>query len=305
MCAASIENYIKACQENPQSIIAEAENLFAQKTASRSMLNVFYFLSERFAKSWLEVESLRKGVDEGLARSRKIYRDAMKRTESLALQGKPRLYWMAKLLFASLRKHSVEYQLREAEIKLDALKQARNSLLEVARSHRIHVSAESEQLLNSRESAELKSKKHAMDLSAEWNKLFTAMERNRKLKEQMEMMDIRQSISDAAVNGLMVSDLPKYSGSQVRTIDSPRLMTSKLPYVGFSNRPRLMTLVEQSEYSAHHAEQDLEKVREGLRCANEAAVGGRATRVSLEWIEYCRVIVSRYEQLAGSDVTPH
>jgi hypothetical protein len=295
MASTAIEDAIKKMKDDPQSVLDDVERLFAVQTQRHPALKLLNDSAERFAREWQMVCELRSRVDEGLLQARKLYREVLKKSESAALLGKPRLYWLAKHLFVDVRKKSLEYQLREADCKIAALNDARARLQMIISQFSIKLSPENLELLNNREWAEAKSKKHAVDLQVEWEKASHCSAQNRELKERAEIADIRQALTDASFTPSGPAASVEESKVMPRTIDSPLQLTSALPYVGFSNRIRLMKLIEQSEHAAMHAEQDLQKVRNGLSCAREAAVDGRTTRVTREWLDYCKTIVSRYE----------
>lgn len=295
MASTAIENLIKKASEDPQSVTDDVERLFAEQTGRHPTLKLLNDSVQRFAGDWQSVCELRSRVDEGLLRARKLYREVLKKTESAALLGKPRLYWLAKFLFVDVRRKSLEYQLCEADCKIAALNDARARLQSIMNQFSLRSSPEKLELLNDRDLAEAKSRKHAVDLQVEWEKASHCSAQNRELKERVELAEIRKALVDASFNACGPERSADDGGQKPRAIDSPRQLTSALPHLGFSNRIRLMKLIEQSEHAALHAEQDLEKVRDGLSAAREAAVSGRTTRVTREWLDYCKTIVSRYE----------
>ncbi len=305
MGAESIESLIRRAQENPEQLQSEAEALIAQYLEREGCVRLFTESSDRFAYDWETLVSLRKSVDESLNNARKTYREVLKKTESAGLQGQPKLYWLGKVLFAKLRKQSLQYQIRESEIKIAALKSARDELVDLLKKLQFDSLDENFKLIEDREAAEVLSKKHAVDLQVQWEKSESVTQQNTELAERAERFEIEQAVADALVSEMEAGEGRKLASIHLRKIDSPKMLTSRLPHVGFSNRPKLMTLVEKGEYSAVHAERDLEKVREGIKLAAEAAVQGQATSVTREWLQYCRTIVGRYEQLAESDATPH
>ncbi|NBW80572.1 hypothetical protein EBR21_02350 [bacterium] len=305
MGAASIDNLIKTAQEEPQKIRGLVEDIALGELSEDPALRMFVQTLERFDLQWRTVTDLRATVDESIASARKHYRELLKKTEASALRGRPRLYWYAKHLFARLRKNSLEYQIQEAEHKIQSLRAAQQALAVLLEKTRTGLNQGMEELLANRELAEQRSRKHAGEIE-QIRIEFSACERaNRELTNAYQRMEIKQSVMEAVVREMGFVDGAVEQQSPPRTIDSPRMLTSTLPYVGFSNRPKLKTLIEKSEYAAEHAERDLEKVKDGLKLANEAAVDGRATSVSIDWLAYCKVIVSRYEELAAQHVTPH
>lgn len=299
MDADSIEHMIRVAQAHPERMQARADALRSELLEKNPSIKFYTMVSERLNNDWRQFVELRFTIDHLLHGARKLYKDVLKKTESAGLQGHPRLYWLAKSLFSNLRKHSLQYQIKEVELKTTALKVARAELQSLVNRFHIDTNSDVKNLLENRSVAEGKSKKHAVDLQIAWEKVESCVAQNRELKEKIDRLDVQEAVREALVSERdhVSSDCQKKS--KVRTIDSPCLLTSRSPYVGFSNRPKLMSIIEQSEYSAQQAEQDLEKVREGLRLAIASSIEGRATSVSFEWIEYCQVIVSRYEQLAG------
>ncbi|MEY3902815.1 MAG: hypothetical protein RL189_2121 [Pseudomonadota bacterium] len=295
MASTAIENIINKAKDDPQSVLDDVERLFVERTERHPTLKLLNDSAERFSREWQLVCEMRTQVDEGLLQARKIYREVLKKTESAALLGKPRLYWLAKFLFVDVRKKSLEYQLREADYKIAALNDARARLQLIMSQFNLKVSPENLELLNNRESAEARSKKHAVDLQVEWEKASHCSIQNRELRERVEIAEIRQALTEASLTTMLPGTSAEDCSRKLRAIDSPRQLTSALPHVGFSNRIKLMKLIEQSEHAALHAEQDLHKVRDGLACAREAAVDGRTTSVTREWLDYCKTIVSRYE----------
>lgn len=295
MASTAIENIIKKANDDPQSVSDDVERMFAVQTERHPTLKLLNDSAQRFAQDWQSVCDLRSRVDEGLLRARKLYREVLKKAESAALLGKPRLYWLAKFLFVDVRKKSLEYQLHEADCKIAALNDARARLQLIVNQFSLKLSPENSELLNDRELAEAKSRKHAVDLQIEWEKASHCSAQNRELKERVEFAEIRRALTDASFSPSGPARSADDGGQKPRTIDSPRQLTSALPHIGFSNRIRLMKLIEQSEHAALHAEQDLQKVRDGLSSAREAAVSGRTTRVTREWLDYCKTIVARYE----------
>lgn len=305
MAAASIDKLIQEAQEDPEKLRIEVDALTSDLLEKNSATQIFLDSMDRFSAEWTQVSELRKQVDATLLGAKKTYKETLKKTENSALKGKPRLYWLAKALFATLRRHSLNYQVAEIETKIAALNEARTQLTGLLKRYRVVLSLESAELLTNAEFAESKSRRHAVDLQVEWERLKSSISQREELKEKCEKASVQQAVSDAMITEMAVTTSGVDVNKNMRKIDSPRLLTSQLPYLGFSNRPRLKKLIEQSEYSAQHAEQDLEKVREGLRLAAESSVDGRATSVSLEWLEYCKMIVSRYDQQPISSVTPH
>jgi predicted XRE-type DNA-binding protein len=305
MGAASIDNLIKTAQEEPQKIRNVIEDIIRRELSADPALQMFIQTLERFEEQWRAVTDLRSTVDESIISARKHYRELLKKTEASALRGKPRLYWYAKHLFARLRKNSLEYQIQEAEHKIQSLRAAQQALLGLLEKTRTGLNQGIDELLANRDIAEQKSRKHAFEIESIRNEFNSCERVNQELRNAFQRMEIKQSVMEAVVREMGFFEGAQEQLAQLRHIDSPRMLTSKLPYVGFSNRPKLKTLIEKSEYAAEHAERDLEKVKEGLKLANEAAVDGRATSVSIDWLAYCKVIVSRYEELAAQHVTPH
>jgi len=305
MGAESVESLIRRAQENPEQLHSEAEALIAQYLEREDCVRLFTEASDRFEYDWETLVSLRKSVDESLNNARKTYRDVLKKTESAGLQGQPKLYWLGKVLFAKLRKQSLQYQIQESEIKIAALKSARDELVDLLKRVQSDTHAINLRLIEDRDAADVLSKKHAVDLQVQWEKSESASQQKIELAERADRFEIEQAVADAVVSEMQAGEVRKIAKSHLRKIDSPKMLTSRLPHVGFSNRPKLMTLLEKGEYSAAHAERDLDKVREGIKLAAEAAVQGQATSVTREWLQYCRTIVGRYEQLAESDATPH
>ncbi|MFZ9521368.1 MAG: hypothetical protein ACO3A4_12920 [Silvanigrellaceae bacterium] len=305
MGVVSIDSLIKMAQDEPQRVRKVIDELIEHELSSNSSLKMFFETSMRFEEQWRKVSELRLVVDESIIAARKNYRELLKKTEASAMRGSPRLYWFAKQLFSRIRKNSIEYQIAEAEHKLESLRTAQQVLMTLLEKTRTGMNNEVGELLLSRELAEQKSRKHSSEIELIRNEYNTSGTTNLELKNILQRMEIKQSVVEAVVRDLGCIDGPEGQHCQPKTIDSPRMLTSKLPYVGFSNRPKLKTLIEKSEYAAEHAERDLEKVREGLKFANEAAVNGRATSVSIDWLAYCKEIVTRYEEVAAQHVTPH
>lgn len=304
MAVSSIENLIRMARDEPEKLTADLDLAIEEKLVANESIRLIAAASEKFASDWAKVCALRGVVEESLSHARKLYRDVLKKTEVAARHGRPRLYWLAKALFSGSRRQSLEYQIREAEIKIAALQGARAELAKILVECRPIPNDETQQLLSDREFSEHRTKRHAVDLQVAWEKYETCLKMNQELNDRAERQEIQRAVSDAVVCEVALTQGTPTLTSSLRKIDSPRMLLSKLPHVGFANRPRLMSALEQSEYAAEHAENDLEKVREGLRLANEAAVEGRASSLSVEWLEYCRSIVSRYENVAGRLTTP-
>jgi hypothetical protein len=300
----SIENLIRRAKESPEELKSESDSLVAENAEKYSYLRLFTETAGRFSEDWTAYESLKNSVDESLLSARRSYKDALKKTEASALHGQPKLYWLAKFLFAKLRKQSLEYQIREAEIKIESLNRAKSELVQTFKKLNSSPNSEFGLLAANAELADSLSRKHSVDLQVEWERCETAMHQNAELAEKAHRAEIEQAVADALVSEMKTFGRHEPHPYTVRKIDSPKMMVSRSAHVGFSNRPRLMVLIERGEHAARHAENDLEKVREGLKLASDAAVDGRATSMSREWLDYCRTIVSRYEELAEPDVTP-
>jgi hypothetical protein len=302
----SIENLIRRAKENPEELKSESDALAAEVAEKFPFIKLFTESSGRFAGEWNQYENLRKSVEESLSSAKKIYKETLKKTEASAQHGQPKLYWLAKALFARLRKQSLEFQIRESEIKIESLNRVKADLKQILSkmNSTSGSNCDFEQLASDTNFADSVSKRHAVDLQVEWERCENAFSKNEELVEKRELAEIEQSVAEALVSEVKSTAFLGSSSAAVRKIDSPRMMVSRLAHVGFSNRPRLMMLIERSEYAARHAEGDLDKVREGLKLAADAAVDGRATSLSREWIDYCRTIVARYEVLAEPDVTP-
>ncbi|NBX18477.1 MAG: hypothetical protein EBR09_14060 [Proteobacteria bacterium] len=306
MVGESIESIIGRAKESPDELKTACDSAAAESKLKFVCLDLFAGCAERFDGDWSSYDSLKKSVDESLLEARKLYKETLKKTEASALHGKPKLYWLAKYLFAKLRKQSLEYQIKEAEIKIESLVRMKTELTQILKKMTSGGSTYSvfDQLVSDSEFSEAVSKKHAVDLHVEWERFETAMQQNEELTEKGRRHEIEQSVADALVSGIKSSGPVCTLSRPVRKVDSPKMLLSRLAHVGFANRPRLKMLIERGEHSARHAEVDLDKVREGLRLAAEASVDGRATSMSREWIEYCRSIAARYEELAEPDVTP-
>jgi hypothetical protein len=305
MVMASLETLLKIAQEHPQDLQVEADALTAEMIENDDVIRMFSDCCERFENDWQQVSALRKSVDESLHNARQLYKAVLKKSESFALQGRPRLYWLAKSLFAQLRRHSLEYQIQEAEAKIHSLQVAKQQLQSLLNRMQTDITEPVSNLLEERENSEMVSRRHGTEMRSLWEQYSGCQSKNSELREKIQRFEIEKAVTEALVSEMSVNRRSNDATVPVRVIDSPKMLTSTLPFLGFSNRPKLKTNVEQAEYAAIYAEKDLEKVRDGVRLANEAAVHGRATSVSIDWINYCRLIVTRYEELLKPQVTPY
>jgi hypothetical protein len=290
-------------QDEPQRLKSESEKIRQKILTQTAALRTRVEAAERLAMPWREYADERKKTDETLALARTEYKEVLKKTESAALSGQPRLYWFAKSMFAKLRRHSLEYQVSEAKLKLAALQDARDRLVSLARRMNLDDRVSLSNVLEF-ESAEKLSVEHSNFMAESFQRIQGLQDEQAALLKKILELDIK--LTNVAS---LVAELSAPAGSQGKVkppvvIDSEKMLTSRLPHVGFVNRPKLLTLIDQCEYAADHAERDLQKVRDAIKSASEAAQGGRLTRTSREWLEYSRAIVCRYNEQPVEALTP-
>jgi len=291
-------------KENPQQLRSESEKILAKHLRDGSIMALRMDSSSRFARRWLDYNELKRRVEEQLQKSRLHYREVLKKTESAALSGRPRLYWIAKALFAKLRFHSLEYQLAEAQLKQKIISQKRDELAALARRLDVSLKSQLPAEVDDAQMAEQVSREHSSELNAIWDGENKLLQTEQELSQRLLDLELKLANSQALVAESFSSHAHSSGVFAARIVDSPAMLTSALPYLGFANKAKLLSLVEQCEYAAEHAERDLEKVREGLCKANEAWVAGRPSRTTREWLDYCRVIVARYAAQLEASSTP-
>ncbi|MEY2987122.1 MAG: hypothetical protein RJB13_643 [Pseudomonadota bacterium] len=290
-------------QEEPSRLKSEMERAMLAVSARSQSLAAQVDAAAQMALSWKEYSMEREKVEEQLNLARYEYKTVLKRTEVAALSGQPRLYWFAKAMFAKLRKHSLEYQVFEAKVKLDALESSYQRLLSLQKSLQLDV-RQMGNILTDEATAETRSTEHSQLMAEVWQQhQAESLELERWQRKAVEL-DVANANSGAAIAGVTNSKNRSCSQRSPVVVQSEKMLTSKLAHVGFINKTKLLGLVEQSEFAAEHAEKDLQKVREGLRTAADAAVDGKATRMSREWVDYCKSIVCRYFEHDSNASTP-
>lgn len=280
-------------QEEPLRLKSEVEKAKQVIHAESDSLSAKVDGAAQMSLSWRDFEIEREKVEEQFNHARYEYKTVLKRTESAALSGQPRLYWFAKSMFAQLRKHSLEYQVFEAKTKLEALEASYSRLLGLVKNLRLDVKTALSQVVDDAVAKD-RSHEHAQTMNEMWERHRSAVTDYENLQRKTTEVDIASANSSAVFAGMPNSRLAEYSKPTPAIVHSEKMLTSQLAHVGFINKSKLMGLIEQSEFAAEHAERDLQKIRDGLRTAAEAAVDGRATRMSREWVEYCKGIVCRY-----------
>jgi hypothetical protein len=291
-------------QDEPQRLKSESEKIKSKILANATALKVRVEAAERLSLLWKEYCEERKQTEEQLAIARAQYKDVLKRTEAAALSGQPRLYWFAKSMFAKLRKHSLEYQVTEARSKLEALQDTLEKLTTLARKLGLEKNGKELVHVVDFDASERLSDEHSALMSEVWQRSESIDQENLSLQSKLIELDIKIANSSALV-AEAPSSQPRENGiAQPRVVGSDKMLTSRLPHLGFVNKTKLISVTDQSEYAAEHAERDLQKVRDGLRMASDAMVAGRATRTSREWMEYCKTIVCRYNEQTSEVSTP-
>jgi hypothetical protein len=290
-------------QDEPQRLRSESEKVRQKILAQTAALKTRVESAERLNLLWREYCDERKRTEECLALARTEYKEVLRKTESAALSGQPRLYWFAKSMFSKLRRHSLEYQVSEAKQKLAALHVAREKLVSLVRRMNLDDGTALVHLFDF-DSAERFSSEHAQFMSEVFERIQNLQSEQSTLQKKILELDITINNATALVAEAASAAGTRSHGKAPAIIDSEKMLTSRLPHVGFVNRPKLLALIDQCEYAAEHAERDLQKVRDGLKCASEAAPGGRLSRTSRDWLEYCRTIVCRYKEQLGEASTP-
>lgn len=291
-------------QEEPQRLKSESEKIKFKILANAPALKVRVEAAERLSLLWRESFEERKQIEEQLARARAQYKDVLKRTEVAALSGQPRLYWFAKSMFAKLRKHSLEYQVTEARSKVEALEETLEKLSILGRKLGLGKNGKDLAHIVDFDASERLSDEHAALMSEAWQRGEGVDQENLSLQSKSIELDIKIANCSALVAEAPNSH-PRQNGiAQPRVVESNRMLTSRLPHLGFVNKTKLISVTDQSEYAADHAERDLQKVRDGLRMAADAMAAGRETRTSREWMEYCKTIVYRYNEQSSEPSTP-
>lgn len=290
--------------EDPQRLKSESERAKQKVLTESTALKTRIEAAERLSLLWKEYSAERKKTEEQLSQARAQYKEVLKRTEAAALSGQPRLYWFAKAMFAKLRRHSLEYQVAEAQHKHAALAGALEQLNLISRKLALSRNADGVSHLFDYDEAERKSAEHSTQMSTHWQSLQKVKDQTQTLQQKLSDIDVTLANSSALIAGPKTSSTVMPETHRPRVVDSEKMLTSRLPFVGFVNKTKLIALVEQGEYAAEHAERDLSKVRDGLKMASEAAVGGRATRMTRDWLEYCKAIVCRYDEQTERPSTP-
>jgi len=290
-------------QDEPQRLRSESEKVRQRILAQTAALKTRVEAAERLSLLWREYCEDRRKTEEYLALARSEYKEVLKRTETAALSGQPRLYWFAKSMFAKLRRHSLEYQVSEAKLKLAALQAARDKLISVVKRMNLDDGTALTHL-HDFDIAEKLSAEHAHYMAEAFLRSEKLQVETVSVQKKLLELDIILNNATALVAEAAAATSSVREGRSPVVIDSEKMLTSRLPHVGFVNRPKLMALIDQCEYAAEHAEKDLQKVRDGLKCATEAAIGGRPTRTSRDWMDYCRTIVCRYKEQSVEPSTP-
>ena len=296
MARMTLEMLLMTAIDEPPRLKSEADRLRMQILAQRAAVKTRIEAAERLSFNWKEYLEERRKADEQLTLARAQYKEVLKRTENAALSGQPRLYWFAKSMFAKLRRHSLEYQVSESQQKLSALELAFAKLNSLV--GKLGVNPKNKELshLFNFEDAERASSDHSKVMTELWVRVEQTDREMQKLQKKLANLDVTSANFAALVSGAKtVAGLFPYS-RQARIVDSEIMLTSRLPFVGFVNKTKLTAQIEQGEYAAEHAERDLQKVREGIKMASEAAVGGRPTRMTRDWLDYCKTIVCRYDE---------
>lgn len=290
-------------QEEPSRLKSEIERAMLAMNAQSHSLAARVDAAAQMSLSWNEFSIEREKVDDLLALARHEYKTVLKRTEAAALSGQPRLYWFAKAMFAKLRKHSLEYQVFEAKVKLEALEASHQRLLSLLKSLQLDTRQKANLLIDEA-TAETRSVEHSQLMAEVWQLHRAESADLERWQRKTLELDVANANSSAAIAGVAQRKRPVAIQSSPVIVQTEKMLTSQLAHVGFINKSKLLGLVEQSEFAAEHAEKDLQKVREGLRTAAEAAVDGKPTRMSREWVDYCKGIVCRYFDQGTDTSTP-
>ena len=303
MSRSTLEMLMAMVQDEPQRLKSESEKLRQKILAQTEALRTRVEAAERLSLPWREYTEERKKTDEALSFARSEYKEVLKKTESAALSGQPRLYWLAKSMFAKLRRHSLEYQVIEAKVKLAALQDARDKLWLIVKRMNLDEILPCEHIFEF-ETAEKLSVEHAKQMSDTFQRIRKHREEQETLTKKILEQEIKLTNAMALVVGPTAGSGTVFTAKPPVVIDSDKMLTSRLPHVGFVNRPKLLTLIDQCEYAADHAERDLQKVRDAVKYASDSAMGRRPTRTSREWLEYSRTIVCRYNEQLTETLPP-
>lgn len=290
-------------QEEPARLRAEVEKAILAVNAESQSLGAQVDAAAQLSLSWKEYSMEQQKFEEQLNLARQEYKTVLKRTEVAALSGQPRLYWYAKAMFAKLRKHSLEYQVFEAKAKLDALESAQRRLLSLLKSLQLDVK-QANTLLTDESRADARSTEHSRQMADVWQRQRSALLDLESWQRKLMELDVAHANSGAVISGVNHAKQSEDSYRQPTIVQSEKMLTSNLAHVGFINKSKLLSLIEQSEFAADHAEKDLQKVRDGLRTAAEATIDGKPTRMSREWVDYCKGIVCRYFDHESVTSTP-
>ncbi|MEY4066232.1 MAG: hypothetical protein RIR26_2440 [Pseudomonadota bacterium] len=286
---------MEAVREEPQLLKSECEKIKNKILAKNEMLKVWLEASGRMAPLWKDYVSERNNIESQLTEARQQYKEVLKRTENAALSGLPRLYWFSKSMFANLRKHSLQYQVNEARYKHEALEAARTRLVALAKTMGLDRSTTTETILSETHLDETQQKAYSDSMTELWRQGEKIETDSQEIRHKLAELEIR--ITNAASLVVGASAVANDTGTgQPLVVENERMLTSRSPYVGFVNKTKLMSLIEQCESAAEHAERDLQKVREGLKMAAESSPAGRVTRATRDWLDYCKAIVTRYEE---------
>ena len=294
---------MQMAQEEPSRLKSEIEKAMHAVNAQSRSLGAQVDAATQLSLSWREYSEEREKVEEQLNLARHEYKTVLKRTEAAALSGQPRLYWFAKAMFAKLRKHSLEYQVFEAKVKLEALESSHQRLRSLFKSLQLNVK-QAGTFLSDDATAEARSSEHSQLMAEVWLRHQAQAVDFERWQRKATELDVASANSGAVIAGV---ERPMHKNCIQRRpaiVQSEKMLTSQLAHLGFINKSKLLGLVEQSEFAADHAEKDLQKVSEGLRSAAESTIDGKPTRMSREWVDYCKGIVCRYFDHGTETSTP-
>lgn len=294
---------MRLAQEEPTRLKSEADkarlNLCSQSDAMSARIEA----AEQLSLSWKEYSIERQKAEEQLNLAKLEYKNVLKRTEAAALSGQPRLYWFAKAMFAKLRRHSLSYQVFEAQAKLDALEASHRRLQNLVKNLRLETTS-IHHLLSDDDAAQSRAAEHADQMADMWQREHVVVRELESWQLKTTELDIKSANAAAAFIGIVRRQESSETKNNPGVVHSEQMLTSRLAHIGFTNKTKLMTLVEEAEFAAEHAEKDLQKVRDGLTTAAQAAVDGKASRMSREWVDYCKGIVRRYFDYGTGSTTP-
>lgn len=286
---------MEAVREEPQLLKSECEKIKNKILSKNEMLKVWLEASGRLGSLWNEYVSEKNKMEAQLTEARQQYKDVLKKTENGALSGLPRLYWFSKSMFANLRKHSIQYQVNEARFKHESLEAVRMRLVALAKTMGLDRSSTAEVIHSETLLDESQQKAYSDGMVEVWRQGEKICGESEQIRGKLTELDVRITNASALVVGTS-APLPESGVPLPVVVENERMLTSRSPYVGFVNKTKLMSLIEQCESAAEHAERDLQKVREGLKMAAESSPAGRVTRATQDWLDYCRAIVCRYDE---------